>query len=146
MTMDSSIIVLTIKMTTLHVLFRFIVILATKNNNSPCFVQVYSSLSHEKQRWDSHNPMKAGTLLQPATSRNSAARQSEISQSMSGDEEIPHPSSLISEKKRQHKCLGSVHGKSSIQRGYCPNYHLRIQGILINHRRKDRKHCKQKMW
>jgi len=42
--------------------------------------------------------MKDGTLLQPAASRNSAARQSEISQSMSGDEEIPHPS-LISEKK-----------------------------------------------
>jgi len=43
--------------------------------------------------------MKDGTLLQPAASRNSAARQSEISQAMSGDEEIPHPSSLISEKK-----------------------------------------------
>jgi len=59
-------------------LFRFIVILATKNNNSPCFVQVYSSLSHEKRRWDSHNPMKGRTLLQPAASRNSAARQSEF--------------------------------------------------------------------
>ena len=145
MTMDSSIIVLTIKMTALHVLFRFIVILATKNNNSPCFVQVYSSLSHEKRRWDSHDPMKARTLLQLAASRNSAARQSEISQSMSGDEEIPHPS-LISEKKAARMPRFCTHGKPSIQWGYCPNYHLRIQGVLINHRRKDRKHCKQKMW
>ena len=101
-------------MTALHVLFRFIVILATKNNNSPCFVQVYSSLSPEKRRCDSHNPMKDGTLLQPAASRNSAARQSEISQSMSGDEEIPHPS-LISEKKAARMPRFCTHGKPSIQ-------------------------------
>jgi len=53
-----------------------------------------------------------------------------------------HEKSQASPNTRKPEKLWSIQQK---QRGYCPNYHLRIQGILINHRRKERQHCKKKM-
>ena len=48
-----------------------------------------------------------------------------------------HEKSQASPNTRKPEKLWSIQQK---QRGYCPNYHLRIQGILINHCRKERRH------